>query len=91
MKKLTGDSQQSKPIEESNSRHRKLTDTRYFGKDKSDSSLSNQQYNYCEIYLKGGSVIIAETWWEQGDMIMYKTKLGILGIEKNTVEKIINK
>jgi len=44
----------------------------------------------CEIHLKSGSIIIAETWWEQNNMIMYRTKHGIMGIEKISVEKILN-
>ena len=91
MKKLTGESDSSKPIKKPGSRKRKLRATGYSGKGKSDSDISNQPGNYCEIYLKGGSVIIAEKWWEQGNMIMYKTKFGTMGIEKDSVEKIVSK
>lgn len=89
LKRLTGESQSSKPVEKSRSRKRKWTSTGYSEKGNSDSGLSNQQTNYFEIYLKGGSVIIAEKWWEQGNMIMYKTKLGTMGIEKDSVGKIV--
>jgi hypothetical protein len=53
------------------------------------SSPSKKQYN--EIHLKSGSIIIAESWWEQNNMIMYKTKHGTMGIEKESVEKIVTK
>lgn len=91
LRRLTGDSQPSSLSQDSHSRNRKWTDTGYSGKSKSDSHLSNMPINYCEIYLKDGGIIIAESWWEQGDMIMYKTEYGTIGIEKDTVEKIINR
>jgi hypothetical protein len=74
LKKLAADSQQSKPIEETHSRRPTLTDTRDLGKNESDGRLSKKQNKYCEIYLKGGSIILAETWWVQDNLIMYKTK-----------------
>jgi hypothetical protein len=52
---------------------------------------SPNKKSYCEIYLKEGNIIIAESWWEQNNMIMYKTKYGTMGIEKDAVEKIIDK
>ena len=91
MKKLTGESQPSKPTKKPVSRKRKSINTGYSSKGKSDSGLSNQQGNHFEIYLKEGGVIIAEKWWEQGDMIMYKTKFGTMGIEKDAVENIVSK
>ena len=35
------------------------------------------------------SVIIAEKWWKQGNMTMYKTNLGTMGIKKDSVDNIV--
>ena len=91
MKKLSGESQSAKPNQEPTPHKRKSTNTGYSSKGNSDSGLSNQQGGYFEIYLKEGGVIIVEQWWEQGDMIMYKTKLGTIGIEKDLVKHIVSK
>jgi hypothetical protein len=44
-----------------------------------------------EIHLKEGNVVFAQHWWEQGNMIMYTTKYGTMGVEKSTVEKIVTR
>ena len=91
MKKLSGESQSAQPNQEPTPRKRKSTNTGYSSKGNSDSGRSNQQGSHFEIYLKEGGVIIVEKWWEQGDMIMYKTKLGTMGIEKDLVKHIVSK
>ena len=91
MKKLSGESQSSKPIHKPTPRKRKPRNTGYSSKDNADSGYFNQQGNHFEIYLKAGGVVIAEKWWEQGDMIMYKTRLGTMGIEKDAVKHIVSK
>ena len=91
MQKLSGESQSSESTNKSGSRKRELKTPGYSKKGKPDGGLSTRQGNYYEIYLKGGGVIIAEKWWEQGDMIMYKTKLGTMGIEKDLVKHIVSK
>jgi curved DNA-binding protein CbpA len=91
MKKLTDESPSSESTKKSGSRKRELKKPGYSEKEKSDSGLSTRQGNYYEIYLKRGGVIIAEKWWEQGNMIMYKTKFGTMGIEKDSVDNIIRK
>ncbi len=55
------------------------------------TSPSTSKKKYFEIYLNSGNTIIAEIWWEQNDMVMFKTKHGIMGVEKNTVKKIVSK
>ena len=91
MKKLTGESESSKPAQTPVPRGQDSVSSGYSKNSSSDSGLSNRQIKYYEIYLKEGGVIIAEHWWEQGDMIMYKTKFGTLGIEKDSVKNIISR
>ena len=91
IKILKGDSQDSGSNNDARLRKRKFSNSGYSGQSDSDSRLSGRQSKYCEIYLKGGSVIIADTWWEQGNMIMYQTQYGTLGVEKDTVDKIIDR
>ena len=52
---------------------------------------TTQLPRYFEIHLKEGNIIIAEKWWEENNMIMYKTNYGTMGIEKSTIKKIISK
>ncbi len=91
MKKLSGESESSEPIQKPTARKRKSTYTGYSSNGNTDSGFSDQQGSHFEIHLKEGGVIIVEKWWEQGDMIMYKTKLGTMGIEKDSVENIVSK
>jgi hypothetical protein len=44
-----------------------------------------------EIHLKQGDVIRVQRWWQQGNMIMYTTKYGTMGVEKNAVEQIVSR
>jgi len=44
-----------------------------------------------EIHLKQGDIIRVQRWWQQGNMIMYTTKYGSMGVEKNAVEKIVSR
>ena len=89
-KKLASDSHKSKPAEKAK------MDGRFNRKNKSVSRYNSHKRSstngkkYCEIYLKGGNIIIAETWWEQDNMIMYKTRYGTMGVEKSSVEKIVS-
>ena len=54
--------------------------------------LGKDEFNkHRKHFVEGCSVIIADTWWEQGNMIMYQTQYGTLGVEKDTVDKIINR
>jgi curved DNA-binding protein CbpA len=91
LRKLTGDTQPSISDEKTPVRKRKRAEAIYPQNGRSGSLSSKQQYDYCEIYLKGGSIIVAEKWWQEGTMIMYKTRIGTMGIEKNTVAKIIQR
>ena len=90
LKKLSGESQSSESTKKSGSRKRELKNPGYSENGKPDGELSTRQGNYYEIYLKGGGVIIVEKWWEQGNMIMYKTQFGTLGIEKDSVDNIVS-
>jgi hypothetical protein len=42
----------------------------------------------CIIYLVGGDYIIAEDWWYNEDMVEYRVRQGIVGIEKSRVKEI---
>jgi hypothetical protein len=44
-----------------------------------------------EIHLKQGDIIRVQRWWQQGNMIMYTTKYGTMGVEKNAVEQIVSR
>jgi sensor domain CHASE-containing protein len=44
-----------------------------------------------ELHLDSGSIIVTESWWEENDMLMYKTSGGSMGIEKNKVKKIVER
>jgi len=44
-----------------------------------------------EIHLKQGDIIRVQRWWQQGNMIMYTTKYGTMGVGKNAVEQIVSK
>jgi curved DNA-binding protein CbpA len=50
-----------------------------------------QTDSYYEIYLDSGNSILTESWWEEGDMIIYKKYSGSMGIEKKRVKKIIKR
>jgi curved DNA-binding protein CbpA len=90
LNKLKLDSSKTKPIEKSYKKKKDRHNSIEIIEEKIGyPSLNKKQY--CEIHLKSGSVTIAETWWEQNNMIMYKTKHGIMGIEKKSINKIVNK
>ncbi len=91
MKKLAGESQSSESTKKSGSRKRELKHPGYSEKGRPEGGLSTRHGNYFEIHLKEGGVIMAEKWWEQGNMIMYKTKFGTMGIEKDSVKHIVSK
>jgi curved DNA-binding protein CbpA len=42
----------------------------------------------CIIYLVGGDYILAEAWWYNEDMVEYRVRHGIVGIEKSRVKEI---
>lgn len=42
----------------------------------------------CMIYLVGGDYITAEAWWYNEDMVEYRVKHGVVGIEKSRVKEI---
>lgn len=42
----------------------------------------------CIIYLHSGDYIIAEAWWYSDDMVEYRIKYGIVGIERSRVKEI---
>ena len=42
----------------------------------------------CIIYLHSGDYIIAEAWWYSDDMVEYRVKHGVVGIEKKRVKEI---
>lgn len=42
----------------------------------------------CIIYLNSGDYIIAEAWWYSDDMVEYRVKHGIVGIERSRVKEI---
>ncbi len=44
-----------------------------------------------EIYLKSGSIITTEAFWEKDDMIIYKIRGGSMGIEKVLIKKIVRR
>ena len=44
-----------------------------------------------EIHLKQGDIIRVQRWWQQGNMVMYTTKYGTMGVEKNAVEQIVSR
>ena len=83
--------EQPKPKAETHSHKRTLTGTEDMESSKPHIRLQNKQTNYCEIYLKSGGIIFAETCWQQNNMIMYKIEHGIVGFEKNTVKKVVKK
>ena len=90
LNKLKSDSSKAKPIEKSYKTKKTEHNTIEIIEEKIGyPSPSKKQY--CEIHLKSGSIIIAETWWEQNNMIMYKTEHGIMGIEKDSIKEILSK
>ena len=46
--------------------------------------------SYFEIHLDSGTVILTESCWEDGHMVMYKQYGGSMGIDKNRVKKIVH-
>jgi len=45
---------------------------------------------FVEIHLKAGDVILAKSYRLEGDMVVYKTKSGSMGIHQSKVEKILS-
>jgi hypothetical protein len=90
LNKLKPDSSKARPIEKSYKLKKTKPNTIEIIEEKI-SNPSPGMKQYFEIHLKSGSIIIAETWWEQNNMIMYKTKHGIMGIEKDSIKEIVNK
>ena len=90
LNKLRPDASKAKPIEKSYKVNKTKQNTIEIVEEKKVSPSSSKKQT-CEIHLKSGSIIIAETWWEQNNMIMYKTKHGTMGIEKDSVKKIVGK
>jgi hypothetical protein len=46
---------------------------------------------YFEIHLKGGTIIMTDSWWQQDNMIMYKQFGGSMGIEKSRIVRIVER
>jgi len=44
---------------------------------------------FVEIHMKAGNIILARSYRLEGDMVVYKTKNGSMGIHKSKVEKIV--
>ena len=53
-----------------------------------EPSISAKAKTPCIIYLHSGDYIIAEAWWYNDDMLEYRVKHGIVGIEKKRVKDI---
>ena len=45
----------------------------------------------CKIYLKSGSIITTEAFWEKDEMIIYKIRGESMGIEKVLIKKIVRR
>ncbi len=45
-------------------------------------------FSYYQIYLKNGSQFETNLYWEEGGQIKFYTRQGIVGIPKNSVDKI---
>ena len=88
LNKLKSDSSEGRPIDKSYSKKKTKHKPIQIFEEKTGSP-SPGKHQLCEIHLKSGSIIIAESWWEQNNMIMYKTKHGIMGIEKDSIKKIV--
>ena len=61
------------------------------GQNAADEFQPLENQTYYEIHLDGGTIIMTETWWHEGDMVMYKQYGGAMGVEKSRVEKIVQK
>lgn len=90
LNKLKPDSSKARPIEKSYKIKKTKPNTIEIIEEKI-SNPSPGMKQYFEIHLKSGGITIAETWWEQNNMIMYKTKHGIMGIEKDSIKEIVSK
>jgi hypothetical protein len=49
--------------------------------------INNKEYH--EIHLNGGTIIMTQQWWNEGDMVMFRQHGGAMGIEKSRVKKIV--
>ena len=56
-----------------------------------DKPLPAETINYYEIWLKGGTVIITQSYREVDNMVMYKQYGGKMGVEKSRVDKIVKR
>lgn len=54
-------------------------------------SKEGDNKRYFEIHLNSGSIIVTDSWWHKGNMIMYRIDGGSMGIEKNRVKKIVKR
>jgi hypothetical protein len=90
LNKLKPDSSKAKPIEKSYKLKKTKPNTIEIIEEKIGFPSPGRK-QYCEIHLKCGSIIIAEKWWEQNNMIMYKTEHGIMGIEIDSIKEIVSK
>jgi curved DNA-binding protein CbpA len=59
--------------------------------DLSKETKSGKSITYFEIYLEGDTVLMTESWWQEGDMIMYTQFGGSMGVEKSRVKRIVER
>jgi hypothetical protein len=55
----------------------------------SEQIRPTENQKYFEIHLKGGTIIMTDGWWYEGDMVMYKQFGGSMGVEKKQVVRIV--
>ena len=57
----------------------------------SEESKLKPNQKYFEIYLEGGTIITTQSWWYEGDMVMYQQFGGSMGVEKTQVVRIVER
>jgi curved DNA-binding protein CbpA len=90
LNKLKPDTSKTRSIEKANKKKEAKPNSIEIIQEKIGTPSPSKK-QHCEIHLKSGNIIIAETWWEQNNMIMYKTQYGIMGIEKDSIKEILSK
>lgn len=59
------------------------------GKNSGEELPAADNKEYYEIHLTGGTIIMTQEWWNEGDMVMFRQHGGAMGVEKERVEKIV--
>jgi hypothetical protein len=59
------------------------------GKNSPEEFPLTDNKEYYEIHLDGGTIIMTQEWWNEGDMVMFRQYGGAMGIEKGRVKKIV--